>query len=66
MNGSEDTPDYTNFRRSVAVENVQNDNYTVTQSDGATDSKRITVTVSSTANPEHFEPVELQTVVTKH
>ena len=61
------TPYYTYFRREVAVTNVKDDDFSDdSPADGDTDSKRITVTVSSTATPRHFEAVVLQTVVTDY
>ena len=67
MNGTGGTPDYSNFRRQVAVEYVDDDNYDqVVVAPGTSNSKRITVRVSSATNPPHFYEVALQTVVTKH
>ena len=66
MNGTGGTPDYSNFRRQVAVEYVNDDNYTIPPAVPPSNSKKITVRVSSTTNPPHFYEVVLQTVVTKH
>ncbi|MDY6843556.1 MAG: type II secretion system protein [Thermodesulfobacteriota bacterium] len=57
-------PDYKNFKREVEVANVSDDNFTDVQDDGSTDSKRITVTVSSTLDIKRFNDVTIHTVVT--
>ncbi len=64
MNGEGGTPDYSNFRRQVNVEYVDDDDYD--QVVASSNSKRITVTVSSTTNPPHFYEVILQMVITRH
>ena len=65
LNGSGGRPDYSNFRRAVTVENVDNNDYSNTQTDGITDSKRITVIVSSTNNPKSFDDVVLKWVANR-
>ncbi|MFH0811676.1 MAG: hypothetical protein V2A69_02400 [Pseudomonadota bacterium] len=52
----------TDFRRTVVVENVADNDYSAPRTDGTTSSKRITVTVSS---PPSFEDVVIKWVATR-
>ena len=65
MDGNEGRPDYQNFRRQVIVQNVDDSNYSLTSSNGATDSKRITVTVSSINDPKPFDDIVIRWVATR-
>ena len=65
LNGENGTPDYKNFRRQVKVENVDNSNYSLTRANGSTNSKRITVTVSSTKDPKPFDDIVISWVATR-
>ena len=65
LNGENETPDYQDFRRQVMVQNVDNSNYSLTSANGTTDSKRITVTVSSTKIPKPFDDIVIRWVATR-
>jgi len=70
MDGTGDTPNYTDYQRSIIIQYIDDDNYTIIYPlsplpDPLPDSKLIIVKVSSTANPKHFDDVELKTAVTK-
>ncbi|MBN2467719.1 MAG: hypothetical protein JXD19_06160, partial [Deltaproteobacteria bacterium] len=65
MNGQDRTPDYSNFRRTVVVENVDDDNYGMVTADGATAAKRIVVTVSSENTPPSFPDMAITGVVAR-
>jgi hypothetical protein len=65
LNGENGVPNYQGFHRHVDVENVDNSNYNTTVANGTTDSKRVTVTVSSTNDPKSFDNVVLIWVATR-
>ena len=65
LNGQGGTPDYSEFRRKVVVENVDDVDFGITRADGTIDSKKITVTVSSMKTPASFPEVVLKWVTTK-
>jgi len=56
---------YNDFRRKVVVENVDDVDFSVARADGTTDSKKITVTVSSVITPSSFPDVVLKWVANK-
>ena len=58
-------PIYKNFRRQVEVKNVDDGSYGDIRADGATASKRVTVTVSSTKTPEPFDDIVIRWVATR-
>jgi prepilin-type N-terminal cleavage/methylation domain-containing protein len=65
MDGNEGRPDYRNFRRQVIVENVDDSDYSLTRDNGATSSKRITVTVSSGNDPKPFDDIVMTWVANR-
>jgi len=65
LNGENETPNYQVFRRQVEVKNVDNSDYGLTRGDGDTDSKRVTVTVSSINDPKPFDDIVLRWVATR-
>ena len=65
LNGENETPDYQDFRRQVVVENVTDSDYGSIQLDGTTNSKRITVTVSSINDPKPFDDIVITWVANR-
>jgi prepilin-type N-terminal cleavage/methylation domain-containing protein len=65
LNGENETPDYQDFRRQVIVENVTDSDYGSIQLDGTTNSKRITVTVSSINDPKPFDDIVIMWVANR-
>ena len=65
LNGENETPNYQEFRRQVIVENVDDSNYSVTRDNGTTDSKRVTVTVSSINDPKPFDDIVITWVANR-
>ena len=65
LNGMGGRPDYGDFRRKVTVENVDDVDFSLVRGDGTTDSKKITVTVSSVRTPSPFPDVVLKWVANR-
>lgn len=65
LNDESETPDYQGFRRRVVVENVTDYDYGNIQLDGTTNSKRITVTVSSINDPKLFDDIVIMWVANR-
>jgi prepilin-type N-terminal cleavage/methylation domain-containing protein len=65
LNGENETPDYQGFRRQVKVENVDDGNYGNVRADGTTNSKRVTVTVSSINDPKPFDDIVIMWVANR-
>src|SRR4030042_3118685 len=62
LNGENETPNHQDFRRQVEVKNVDNSDYSLTRDNGSTDSKRVTVTVSSIKTLKPFEDIVIRWV----
>jgi hypothetical protein len=65
VNGTNTTPDFSGLRRKVTVVNVSDTDYGAARADGTTNSKKITVTVSSEKSPPTFEEVSITSVANK-
>jgi MSHA pilin protein MshD len=66
LDGSSGTPDYSDFRRQVTVENTDDNDYSSpARAQGLTASKRVTVTVSSTKSPTTFDAVVMTWVANR-
>ena len=66
LNGENETPNYQEFRRQVIVENVDDYDYgSIKKPDGTTNSKRITVTVSSINDPKPFDDIVITWVANR-
>ena len=62
LNGEDGRPDYSNFRRQVMVDNVDENDYSNQLNDGESASKRVTVTVAL-KDPYSDQPDEFHDAV---
>lgn len=66
LDGSSGTPNFSDFRRQVVVENADDNDYgSPARTPGSTASKRVTVTVSSTKSYATFDPVVMTWVANR-
>lgn len=65
LDGQGGRPDYRDFRRKVVVGNVDDVDFSFVRGDSTTDSKKITVTVSSVRTPVPFPDVVLKWVANR-
>jgi type II secretory pathway pseudopilin PulG len=66
LDGTGGRPNYSDFRRQVTVENIDDNDYSSpARTQGLTASKRVTVTVSSTKSPTTFDAVVMTWVANR-